>query len=245
MTKRTQPVLNSGEKEGIVYAIRFSTTGEEKVARQIARLDQTLNLLRGGRSAKGVFYNSSVFGNTLREKLFGKGSRSFRKQIRQLLLDTAIDICVGLIARTHGTTGNTAFSWHVSIVKGEDSFNHGKYYHNPEGYLQRLAKDAESSSEYHTAQAGATARENALRSRSDLQPLSKNGYTIYISNYAFVAPYGYQVKNFVFRGYYARFMLDNGYGRYKTGRNMSSEGMDEYVQNTFRKLFNEGLRKIK
>lgn len=229
--------------DGILYAIRFRETGEEKVARQLARLDQALNLLRGG-TAKG-YYNSSVFSKKWKERLHGKGSGNFRKQIRKLMLDVAVDICVDLITMSKGTTGNAAFSWHVSIVKGEDSFNHGKYYHNPEGYLQRLAKDAESSSEYHTAQAGATARENALRSRSDLQPLSKNSYTIYISNYAFVAPYGYQVKNFVFRGYYARFMLDNGYGRYKTGRNMSSEGMDEYVQNAFRKRFNEGLKKIK
>ena len=237
--------LNTGESHGIVYAIRFTTTGEEKVARQIARLDQALNLLRGGRSSRGAFYNSSVFGDKIGSRLFGKGSRSFRKQLRALMLKCAVDICVDLIAKTRGTTGNAAFSWHVTLTKNSADQIHGKYYKNPKGYLKALAQASAGSSMYHSATAEATARERANQSNPDLQPLSKNGYTIYISNYAFVAPFGTEIKRLKFQGYYTRFMVDNNFGKYNSGVTLNSQSMDEYVQRKFRDSFNAGLKRIK
>ena len=47
------------ENGGIKFAIRLYETGEEKVARQMARLDRKLQLL-GGKSAAG-FYSGGVF----------------------------------------------------------------------------------------------------------------------------------------------------------------------------------------
>ena len=58
--------------DGILYAIRFRETGEEKVARQLARLDQALNLLRGG-TAKG-YYNSSVFSKRWKDRQWNQAT---------------------------------------------------------------------------------------------------------------------------------------------------------------------------
>ena len=240
--------------DGILYAIRFRETGEEKVARQLARLDQALNLLRGG-TAKG-YYNSSVFSKKWKDRLHGKGSGNFRKQIRKLMLDVAVDICVDLITMSKGTTGNAAFSWQVSLVYSNivsgakhngytTRTNTGLFYKRPKLYLNHLREDSRNSGEYNRLKSQAISRENQKRSDADLQPLAKNGYTIYISNYAFIAPEGTLVRNFAFSGYYARMLFNTpSLGKYGV-HDLSSAQMDEYVQKRYKELFNAGLKRIK
>lgn len=242
----TSKNLNTGESRGIMYAIRLDIRGEEEVMRQVARLDQALNLLRGGRSSKGAFYNASKFGSGLRNRFSGKGSRNFRNQIRALMVHCATEICVDLITRTRGTTGNAAFSWHVSITRNDAEQEHGRFDHDPRGYLRALSDAHKSRSQYDTAKALAIARERGNEHNADLQPMSRNGYTIYISNYAFVAPFGTEVGNLIFEGFYTRFMLDSDFfGEYHAGFNLSSQGMDDFVQRKFKELFNEGLKNIR
>ena len=93
------------ENGGIKFAIRLYETGEEKVARQMARLDRKLQLL-GGKSAAG-FYSGGVFGKKVHDRFFGKGSRSFRKQVQKLMLDIAVTVTLEIISMSKGTTGNT------------------------------------------------------------------------------------------------------------------------------------------
>ena len=94
----------------------------------MARLHRKLQLL-GGKSAAG-FYSGGVFGQKVHDRFFGKGSRSFRKQVQKLMLDIAVTVTLEIISMSKGTTGNTASAWYISIDENEHDY--GKFQNDPQ-----------------------------------------------------------------------------------------------------------------
>ena len=72
------------ENGGIKFAIRLYETGEEKVARQMARLDRKLQLL-GGKSAAG-FYSGGVFGKRCMIAFSAKAAAVSENRFKNLCL---------------------------------------------------------------------------------------------------------------------------------------------------------------
>ena len=226
------------ENGGIKFAIRLYETGEEKVARQMARLDRKLQLL-GGKSAAG-FYSGGVFGKKVHDRFFGKGSRSFRKQVQKLMLDIAVTVTLEIISMSKGTTGNTASAWYISIDENEHDY--GKFQNDPEGYIREHAKARKTDSIFHANKAEAINRESMKQNNNKYLPAFKNRYTVYITNYAFVAE-NRQIRQFTFDGYHAAKFYDTPeLGMYKAPHFLAN--IDTYIQGRYKELFNAGIQRI-
>jgi hypothetical protein len=227
------------ENGGIKFAIRLYETGEEKVARQMARLDRKLQLL-GGKGTAAGFYSGGVFSKKVHDRFFGKGSRSFRKQVQKLMLDIAVTVTLEIIGMSKGTTGNTASAWYVSIDENEHSY--GGFQNDPESYLREHAKARKTESIFQAAKAEARAREEQKLGNSKYLPAYKNRYTVYITNYAFVAE-NRQIRQFTFDGYHAAKFYDTPeLGMYKQPHFLAN--IDTYIQGRYKELFNAGMQRI-
>lgn len=227
--------------QGIMFAIRLYEQGEDKVARQLARLDQKLKLLRGTNATVSGFYSSSVFGKKFYDKFYGKGSQSFRSKIRRCMLDVAVEIVIDLISLSRGTTGNMASSWHIAIERNDVEY--GKFYNKSADYMKAHKIARRSETMFHKNVNEAKQREVWASEKDDnLLPTHKNRYTIYISNYAYVSNEGI-VGRYVFDGYYARKMYeDSSLGRYNKGGSITD--LDAWVQNTYKERFNSKVKNL-